>query len=66
MMDCIVNQFGCSCETICRLPRQRPAPRRASLFAQLITSIIFGIIIASAAYVGLSRAEAVYQQEARV
>lgn len=67
MKDCIAFELGCGCQDMCKaeyvLP---PRPRRASLFSEFVTALLVGIVIACAAYVGLSRAETAYQQEQRV
>ncbi len=66
MNTCPAPLFGCGCAGHCRADFYTPPPPRKPVINEIVAFIIMAVLISSAAYAGLSRVEAAYQQDARI
>lgn len=58
-------EWGCGCAGKCRADIYTPPPPKRPVVNEIVSFVIMAVLIGSAAYVGLSRVEAAYQQDAR-
>lgn len=65
MNTCPAPLFGCGCVDRCRADIYTPPPPKRPVVNEIVAFVIMAVLIGSAAYVGLSRVEAAYQQDAR-